>query len=64
MILPGDQRGKESELPGFLQGTTWVEFRGSAAVDPWFELSCPLELLNFEEWMARRRELELQRTKR
>jgi energy-coupling factor transporter ATP-binding protein EcfA2 len=29
VILPGGQRAKESELPGFMQGTTWVEFRGS-----------------------------------
>jgi len=29
VILPGGQRGKESELQGFLQATTWVEFRGS-----------------------------------
>src|SRR5271165_5064107 len=26
VILPGGQRAKESDLPGFLQGTTWVEF--------------------------------------
>ena len=31
VILPGGQRAKESELPGFLQGTTWVEFRRSLA---------------------------------
>jgi energy-coupling factor transporter ATP-binding protein EcfA2 len=29
VILPGGQRAKESDLPGFLQGTTWVEFRQS-----------------------------------
>ena len=29
VILPGCERARESELPGFLQGTTWVEFRGS-----------------------------------
>src|SRR6266404_8138450 len=29
VILPGGQRAKESEVPGFLQGTTWVEFRQS-----------------------------------
>jgi hypothetical protein len=29
VILPGGQRAKESDLPGFLQGTTWVEFRHS-----------------------------------
>src|SRR5271166_5074939 len=29
VILPGAQRVKESEVPGFLQGTTWVEFRQS-----------------------------------
>ena len=29
VILPGAERAKESDLPGFLQGTTWVEFRGS-----------------------------------
>jgi hypothetical protein len=29
VILPGGQRAKESELPGFPQGTTWVEFRRS-----------------------------------
>jgi hypothetical protein len=29
VILPGRQRAKESELPGSLQGTTWVEFRRS-----------------------------------
>jgi TIR domain len=29
VILPGGQRAKESEVPGFLQGTTWVEFRRS-----------------------------------
>jgi WD40 repeat protein len=29
VILPGGERAKESELPGFLQGTTWVEFRRS-----------------------------------
>jgi WD40 repeat protein/energy-coupling factor transporter ATP-binding protein EcfA2 len=26
VILPGGRRAKESDLPGFLQGTTWVEF--------------------------------------
>src|SRR5262252_6870000 len=26
VILPGGERAKESDLPGFLQGTTWVEF--------------------------------------
>jgi Novel STAND NTPase 1/TIR domain len=26
VILPGGQRAKESEVPGFLQGTTWVKF--------------------------------------
>jgi hypothetical protein len=31
VILPGGQRAKESDLPGFLQGTTWVEFRQSIA---------------------------------
>jgi hypothetical protein len=30
VILPGGQRAEESELPGFLQGTTWVEFRRRA----------------------------------
>jgi hypothetical protein len=29
VILPGGQRAKESEVPGFLQGTTWIEFRRS-----------------------------------
>jgi WD40 repeat protein len=29
VILPRGQRAKESDLPGFLQGTTWVEFRQS-----------------------------------
>ena len=29
VILPGGQRAKESDLPGFLQGTTWVEFSQS-----------------------------------
>jgi hypothetical protein len=29
VILPGGQRANESELPGFLQGTTWVGFRRS-----------------------------------
>jgi hypothetical protein len=29
VILPGGQRAKESDVPGFLQGTTWVEFRRS-----------------------------------
>jgi len=29
VILPGGQRAKESELRGFLQCTTWVEFRRS-----------------------------------
>ena len=29
VILPGGQRAKESDVPGFLQGTTWVEFRKS-----------------------------------
>jgi TIR domain len=29
VILPGGQRAKEGDLPGFLQGTTWVEFRQS-----------------------------------
>jgi energy-coupling factor transporter ATP-binding protein EcfA2 len=29
VILPGGQRAKESDVPGFLQGTTWVEFRQS-----------------------------------
>jgi WD40 repeat protein len=31
VILPGGQRAKESEVPGFLQGTTWVAFRLSIA---------------------------------
>ena len=26
VLLPGGERAKESDLPGFLQGTTWVEF--------------------------------------
>jgi hypothetical protein len=29
VILPAGHRAKESDLPGFLQGTTWVEFRQS-----------------------------------
>lgn len=29
VILPGGMRVAESQLPGFLQGTTWVEFRQS-----------------------------------
>jgi hypothetical protein len=29
VILPGGERAKESDLPGFLQGTTWVEFHRS-----------------------------------
>jgi hypothetical protein len=29
VILPLCQRPKESDVPGFLQGTTWVEFRKS-----------------------------------
>ena len=29
VILPGGQRAKESEVPGFLQGTTWVKFGSS-----------------------------------
>ena len=29
VILPGGERTRESDLPGFLQGTTWVEFRDS-----------------------------------
>jgi WD40 repeat protein len=29
VILPGGERAKESDLPGFLQATTWVEFRRS-----------------------------------
>jgi TIR domain-containing protein len=29
VIVPGGQRAKESELPGFLQGTTWVEWLSS-----------------------------------
>ncbi len=29
VILPGGQRAKESDLPGFLQSTTWVEFSKS-----------------------------------
>jgi hypothetical protein len=29
VILPGGQRAKESEVPGFLQGTTWVKFKES-----------------------------------
>src|SRR5271166_5580731 len=29
VILPSGQRAKESDLPGFLQGRTWVEFRQS-----------------------------------
>jgi len=28
VILPGGERAKESDLPGFLQGT-WVEFHRS-----------------------------------
>ena len=26
VILPGGQRAKESDVPGFCRGTTWVEF--------------------------------------
>ena len=29
VILPGGQRAKESDVPGFLQGTTWVRFERS-----------------------------------
>src|SRR5262245_19559589 len=29
VILPGGQRVVESQLPTFLQGTTWVDFRSS-----------------------------------
>ena len=29
VILPGGQRAKESDVPGFLQGTTWVKFEKS-----------------------------------
>jgi WD40 repeat protein len=29
VILPSGQRAKESDIPGFLQGKTWVEFRRS-----------------------------------
>jgi hypothetical protein len=28
-FCPGGQRAKQSNMPGFLQGTTWVEFRQS-----------------------------------
>src|SRR5215469_15459929 len=31
VLLPGGQRDRESDLPGFLQATTWVEFRQSIA---------------------------------
>jgi WD40 repeat protein len=34
VVLPGGQRAKESDLPGFLQGTTWVEFSQSLDDEP------------------------------
>ncbi len=41
VILPGGQRAKESNVPGFLQGTTWVEFRQTMDdEDAWHRLEC------------------------
>src|SRR5262249_7740500 len=41
VILPGGQRAKESDVPGFLQGTTWVEFRQSLEEeDAFYRLEC------------------------
>ena len=44
VILPGGQRAKESDVPGFLQGTTWVEFRQSLdEEDALFRLVCGIK---------------------
>jgi TIR domain len=44
VILPGGQRAKESELPGFLQGTTWVEFRHSLdEEDAFYRVVCGIK---------------------
>jgi TIR domain len=44
VILPGGERGKESDVPGFLQGTTWVEFRQSIdEADAVHRLACGIK---------------------
>jgi WD40 repeat protein len=44
VILPGGQRAKESDLPGFLQGTTWVEFRNSLdEEDAFYRVVCGIK---------------------
>ena len=44
VILPGGQRAKESDVPGFLQGTTWVEFRQSLdEEDALYRLVCGIK---------------------
>src|ERR1700751_2145280 len=41
VILPGGQRARESDLPGFLQGTTWVKFlRSINEEDVLHQLEC------------------------
>jgi hypothetical protein len=41
VILPGGERAKEGDLPGFLQGTTWVEFHRSLDDEEAFhQLAC------------------------
>ena len=41
VILPGEQRAKESDVPGFLQGTTWVKFEKSIEEeDALYRLEC------------------------
>ena len=41
VILPGGQRAKESDVPGFLQGTTWVKFEKSIKEeDALYRLEC------------------------
>jgi hypothetical protein len=41
VMLPGGERAKESDMPGFLQGTTWVEFNKSLdEADAFHRLVC------------------------
>ena len=44
VILPSGERAKEGDLPGFLQGTTWVEFRRSLdEEDALYRLVCGIK---------------------
>jgi hypothetical protein len=43
VILPGGERAKESDLPGFLQGTTWVEFANTIDEGSLHRLECGIK---------------------